>query len=125
MAAALHLATKVFGPFCRLRTPGESQDDATAVLQALSGEIWGRMRNGVAMPAVEAYGRGLRSGERGIEFYALTAPDREWGMRPYWTVPGSHFRIERDADGREVGKLQVAFVRITQDLLDAAAVINR
>jgi hypothetical protein len=122
------------GSMSRRRSSGRSvafgllagtQDDATVVLQALSGEIWGRTRNGAAVPVVEAYGRGLRRGERGIEFYALVAPDREWGMRPYWTIPGAHFRVEQDAGGREVGKLQVAFVRITQDLLDAAAVINR
>lgn len=122
MATELHVPIEVFGPFCRLRTPGDGQGDATAVLQALSGEIWGKTRNGVESPAVEAFGRGLRADEAGIEFYALSPPDVVSGPRPYWRNAGNHFRIERDAEGREIGKLQVAFVRITQDLFDA---VNR
>jgi hypothetical protein len=112
-----HIGTRVYGPFSRLKA-AKGQTAATVVKQALSGEIWGETPRYGATPAVQAYGRGLRPGESGIEFYAFAPPDTRWGS-PYWRTENEHLAIEK-AGGRAVAKLRVAFVRITQDLLDAA-----
>jgi hypothetical protein len=120
VAADHHVSTRIFGPFCRLQTPTHHQNTATAVRQALSGEVWGATANGEARPVVQAHGRALREGESGIEFYAFAPPDDRYGPRPYWGTPGEHLTIEQQDDGREVAKLRVAFVKITQDVLNAA-----
>lgn len=92
----------------------------TAVAQALSGEVWGEVpRHGIT-PTVEAYPGALREGESGIEFWAFQAPDTRYGPRPRWFRAGAFLTIEEDG-GREVAKLDVAFVKITQDLLEEAA----
>jgi hypothetical protein len=119
-----HLPARVFGPFCRLQTRTEHQDAATAVKQALSGEVWGLTAFGLSRPEVQAHGRALNDGESGIEFYALAPPDSRYGPRPYWITPGEHLTVGRLDDGREVAKLRVAFVKITQDVLDAAIKIS-
>jgi hypothetical protein len=123
MASDNYVPTRVYGPFCRLQTPTPNQDLATAVKQVLSGELWGAVSNRLAKAEVQAYGRPLAEGESGIEFYALTAPDARWGPRPCWAVPGPHLVVDKQPDGREVARLRVAFVRITQDVLHAAASI--
>jgi hypothetical protein len=119
VAADHQLSVPVFGPFCRLEAP-KGQDAETVVLQALSGEIWGEAPRTGVRPTVQAYARLLRAGERGIEFWAFQAPDTLSGPRPAWRTPGPHLAIESE-DGREVAKLRVAFVRISQDLLHASA----
>jgi hypothetical protein len=95
-------------------------DAETVVLQALSGEIWGEAPRVGFRPSVKAYARPLRPGESGIEFWAFQAPDTLFGPRPNWRTPGPHLAIGSE-DGREVAKLRVAFVRISQDLLHASA----
>jgi hypothetical protein len=115
VAADHHVNVPVYGPFCRLQA-GKGQSARTAVAQALSGEIWGEIPQHGVRPAVQAYGRPLRGGESGIEFWAFAAPDTRFGPRPYWQRPGPHLVVEHE-DGREVAKLRVAFVRVTQDLL--------
>jgi hypothetical protein len=110
----------LYGPYRRLETPGDGQNALTAVEQALSGEVWGKKVNGIWSPVVEAFGGCLRDGDTGIEFYALARPESAWG-RPKWQTVGPRLRVEVDTDGRDVAKLQVAFVKITQDLLDAIA----
>jgi hypothetical protein len=42
-----------------------------------------------------------------------------------WSTAGAHLTVERDADGREIAKLRVAFVRITQELLDVLGTTTR
>jgi hypothetical protein len=116
MATDHHLGTRVYGPFTRLEA-AKGQSPATAVPQALSGEVWGEIPRYGETAAVQAHGRALRDGESGIEFYALAPPDTRWGP-PYWRRAGEHLVVEEDG-GRPVAKLRVAFVRITQDLLDA------
>jgi hypothetical protein len=118
VAADHHQMVPIFGPFCRLEAP-KGQSAATAVLQALSGEVWGEVPRDGLRPAVQAHGRALRARESGIEFWAFQAPDTRFGPRPYWLTPGPSLVVEHDG-GREVAKLQVAFVRVTQDLLHAA-----
>jgi hypothetical protein len=109
------ISVPVYGPFCRLEaTPG--QDAATAVRQILSGEVWGRVPRNRLWPTVQAYGRPLRPGESGIEFWSFQPPDGHFGPRPQWHRPGAHLWIET-VDGREVAMMRVAFTRITQDLL--------
>lgn len=109
----------VYGPFRRLEAP-KGQTARTAVEQALSGEIWGEVpRHGIT-PTVEAYPGELKDGESGIEFWAFGRPDTRFGPRPRWFQAGAFLTIEEDG-GREVAKLLVAFVRITQDLLEEAA----
>jgi hypothetical protein len=119
--------TTVYGPFSRWETPGASgaQSLATAVKQVLSGEIWGETANGVARPKVEAHRGPIPEGKVGIEFYALAPPDSQFGPRPYWVRPGPNLSVEYDNDkGRDVAKLRVAFVKITQDLLHEASIAN-
>lgn len=115
-----HAGEAFYGPFCRLEVTEGGQLLADAVKQALSGEIWGAVPNWGGSPQVQAYGRGLRPDETGIEFWARQAPDTRHGPRPYWLRPGPHLRIEHD-NGRDLAKLRVAFVRISQDVLHAAA----
>lgn len=124
MAIDLFVPSTLYGPFRRLETSGGTQDMLTVVKQALSGEVWGMKVNGLVSPVVEAYGGPLKPDERGIEFYAFARPSSRWG-RPKWLVAGPALRIDTDAEGREIAKLQVAFVKITQELLDAATEPNR
>ncbi|HET6509633.1 MAG TPA: hypothetical protein VFG42_22740 [Baekduia sp.] len=121
MAADHQRSVPVFGPFCRLEAP-KGQDANTVVLQVLSGEIWGEEARAGDGPTVQAYARPLRAGERGIEFWAFQAPDTLFGPRPSWRTPGSHLVIESEG-GREVAKLRVAFVRVSQDLLHASTAL--
>jgi hypothetical protein len=109
----------VFGPFRRLQAE-KGQTDWAAVQQALSGEVWGEVpRNGYT-PTVEAYPGALEPGESGIEFWAFGRPDTRYGPRPRWFRSGPFLVVEPD-DGRDVAKLKVAFVKITQDLLEEAS----
>lgn len=71
-------------------------------------------------PTVEAYPGALESGESGIEFWAFERPDTRYGPRPRWFRSGAFLVVEPD-DGRDVAKLKVAFVKITQDLLEEAS----
>lgn len=115
MASDHRISVPVSGPFCRLEAiPG--QDAATAVKQMLSGEIWGRAARHGVRAAVQAYGRPLRLGERGVEFWSFQPPNERFGPRPSWYKPGPHLRIET-IDGREVAMMRVAFTRISQELL--------
>jgi hypothetical protein len=107
-----------YGPFHR-RSAAKGQDAATAVLQALSGEVWGETPRHGATPAVQAYAGSIPDGQDGIEFWARQAPDSQFGPRPFWRIPGEHLRVELEG-GREVAKLRVAFTRITQNLLSDA-----
>lgn len=115
MAADHHASAPVYGPFCRLAAR-RGQNARTTVAQALSGEIWGEVPRFGVRPAVQAYARPLRAGESGIEFWAFEAPSTRFGPRPYWSLPGPHLIVELKC-GREIAKLRVAFVRVTQDLL--------
>lgn len=62
-----------YGPFNRRETP-TTQTPALALIQAASGEVWGRTpRNGGLGPTVQAYA-GALSNYRGIEFQTSIAP---------------------------------------------------
>lgn len=76
-----------FGPFHRVRSPTQSDD--TAQLQVASQELWGRPRRGSDIPQVQSYVGPLPpSPERGIEFYASVAPDRNVAPgQARWTGP--------------------------------------
>src|ERR1044072_3743517 len=116
-----HLASTalLYGPFRRLEA-AKGQTARASIVQALSGEVWGEVpRNGFS-PAVQAYPGALRDGESGIEFWAFAPPDTRFAPQPRWFRAGAFLAIEQDG-GREVAKLKVAFVRITQDLLEEAA----
>ena len=63
----------VFGPFRRLQA-AKGQSVATAVRQALSGEVWGEVPRYGFTPTVEAYPGELKEGETGIEFWAFQPP---------------------------------------------------
>jgi hypothetical protein len=108
-----HEVRTVFGPFHRLLAPGV-QDAETVVRQALSGEVWGRAPSWGGSPAVKAYRGGLARGDRGIEFWSFQAPNTPVGSRIYWRERGPFVAVDAAS---ETAKLQVAFVRITQDLL--------
>jgi hypothetical protein len=58
--------------FCRWEST--TQTPAIAILQVLSGEIWGKTPVGGFGPVVQAYPWKLRLGERGIEFTTEVAP---------------------------------------------------
>jgi hypothetical protein len=109
----------LYGPFHRLEAP-RGQPVRAAVLQALSGEVWGEVPRYGLTPTVEAYPGRLQTGATGIEFWAFQRPDTRYGPRPRWFRAGPALRLEFD-DGRDVAKLHVAFVLITQDLLEEAA----
>ena len=103
----------VYGPFHRLLAPNV-QDTATVVKQILSGELWGSPARWGNSPAVRAYAGTLPPGESGIEFWSFQAPESPHPYRVYWRTPGRFVTIDNT---NEVAKLQVAFVRIAQDLL--------
>lgn len=103
----------VFGPFHRLVAP-KVQDAETVVKQLLSGEIWGRPARWGYSPTVKAYAGALTAGESGIEFWSFQRPASPHAHRVYWRTGGRFVTIDHS---NEVAKLQVAFVRITQDLL--------
>ena len=113
------MTATVYGPFRRLEAP-KGQTARAAVDQALSGEVWGEVPRYGMTPTVQAYPGALRAGETGIEFWAFGPPDTRYGPQPRWFRAGAFLTIEEDGD-REVAKLKVAFVRITQDLLEEAA----
>jgi len=58
--------------FCRLEST--TQTPVIAVLQVLSGEIWGKNPRGGFCPVVQAYPWPLRPRQRGIEFTTRIAP---------------------------------------------------
>jgi hypothetical protein len=91
------------------------QDAPTAVRQLLSGEIWGRRSRFDLAPKVRAYRGPLRDGQRGIEFWSFQAPDHPFGPRAHWSSAGPFVTIDSTS---ETARLKVAFVRITQDLLE-------
>ena len=95
-----------FGPFHRLASP--TQDDATALLQQESQEIWGRPRKDSDIPQVQAYNGGLPKDAKGIEFVTETAPDRGT-IHPRWTGPRQGVTIE---DG--FAKISCRITRNTQ-----------
>jgi hypothetical protein len=102
-----------FGPFHRLVAP-KVQDTETVVKQLMSGEIRGRPPSWGGSPAVKAYPGTLTPGDSGIEFWSFQAPDSPSGPRAYWRTDGPFVTIDQTKD---VARLHVAFVRITQDLL--------
>jgi hypothetical protein len=102
----------VFGPFHRLLAP-DVQDAPTMVKQLLSGELWGRAPRSGGLPRAKAYPRRLPHGASGFEFWAFQAPDIRYGARRFWYSAGPYLAIDVS---HEVVRLQIAFVRITQDL---------
>ncbi len=90
------------------------QDAHTAVKQLLSGEIWGRPARWGHSPTVKAYAGALTPGQSGIEFWSFQAPASPHAHRVYWRTGGRFVTFD---NSNEVAKLQVAFVRVTQDLL--------
>ncbi len=105
----------VYGPFHRLEAD-LTQDAATAVRQLLSGEVWGKCEPFGLLPKVKAYRGPLREGDSGVEFWAFQAPDHPHGPRGHWSSPSKYVTIDHET---ETAKLSVAFVRVTQDLLEA------
>jgi len=61
----------MIGPFFRPET--DTQTPAVALLQVLSGEVWGRTPQYGFEPTVQAYA-GKLNGRRGIEFVTGVAP---------------------------------------------------
>jgi hypothetical protein len=79
-----------YAPFCRLET--KNQTSADAVKQQSSMEVWGKSGIWGTLPAVRAYRRSLKDGERGVEFATPIKPNP--GGTPYeakWyeTTPGA------------------------------------
>jgi hypothetical protein len=60
------------GPFFRRETP-RTQTASLALMQVVTGEIWGRTPRGGMEPTVQAYA-GSIGNQRGIEFTTETAP---------------------------------------------------
>lgn len=81
--------------------------------QLLSGEIWGRRPSWGGSPYVKAYAGKLPDAVSGIEFWAFQAPDTPHGPRIAWRTAGPSVTMDKRND---TVKLQVAFVRVTQDL---------
>lgn len=79
----------------------------------LSGEVWGLPSGWGGSPAVKAYAGSLPKGASGVEFWAFQPPDAPHGPRSYWRTAGEFLTVDGDV---AVVKLQIAFVRITQDL---------
>jgi hypothetical protein len=92
----------------------DAQDAETVVNQVLSGEVWGRAPSWGGSPAVKAYPGALRAGDSGIEFWAFQPPDSPAGPRAYWRTTGPFLALD---EANDLVMLQVAFVRVTQDLL--------
>jgi hypothetical protein len=89
----------IFGIFFRLES--STQTSAIAVLQALSGEIWGRTPRYSFEPAVKAYAGRLME-RRGIEFTTKIAPHptgSPFEARWYLTrTPGVELRRKHGED---------------------------
>lgn len=90
------------------------QDTETVLKQLMTGQIWGRPTRWGDSPAVKAYAGALQAGDTGIEFWSFQAPESPHAHRVYWRTSGPFVTIDNSND---VAKLQVAFVRITQNLL--------
>lgn len=106
-----HTDKTVYGPFYRLLAP--TQTARTVLDQLSNGQIWGRAPSWNGPPAVKAHVGSIPDGDSGIEFWAFQAPDSPYGTRAFWRRPGPEVHLD---DGGDLVKLNVAFVRITQDL---------
>ena len=62
-----------YGPFHRLRSPTQTDEDAD--LQAATSELWGRPRQFSDIPQVQAWVGPLPEGESGVEFTTDVPPD--------------------------------------------------
>jgi len=109
---ANHDVRTVFGPFHRLLAD-KVQDEETARKQLESGEIWGRKPSWGGSAAVKAFPGSLKGTDRGIEFWSFQAPDTPAGPRIYWRSDGPFVTVDA---GSDTARLQVAFVRIRQDV---------
>jgi len=107
-----HVTRAVYGPFHRLLAP-DVQDAPTVVKQLLSGEIWGYTPSWGGSAAAKAYAGALGEDASGIEFWTFQTPDSPQGPRVYWRTAGPFVTIDQ---AKDVVRLRVAFVRITQDL---------
>jgi hypothetical protein len=89
----------IFGIFFRLESP--TQTPAIAVLQALSGEIWGKTPRYGIEPTVQAYA-GRLTARRGIEFTTEIEPHpigSPFEARWYLTrTPGVELRRNDEED---------------------------
>jgi hypothetical protein len=101
----------VYGPFHRREAP-TGQDPATVVKQVLTGELWGHAPRYGGAPCVKAYPDGLPGGASGVEFWSFAEPDIV-GPRVYWRMAKPFVLVDTVQD---VVKLELAFVKITQDL---------
>lgn len=54
----------------------------------------------------------MPGGESGFEFWSFAEPD-DFGPRVFWRYGGPYVAVDTE---RDVVKIQLAFVRITQDL---------
>jgi hypothetical protein len=104
------LQRDVFGPFHRLESP--TQDTATLVKQVLNGELWGGVPTWGGPPYVKAIAGALHERSSGFEFWAFQPPDSS-GPKPKWRFPGPFLVVDSQLG---IVKLQIAFVRVTQDL---------
>lgn len=98
------------GPFHRLESP--TQTAAIAVLQVNSGEIWGQSARGSDIPSVKAYRKALPSGERGIEFTTVVAPQVGSGT-PYeahWYYPNTPGVQHKTKDSQDYAVITAAVV---------------
>jgi hypothetical protein len=109
-AAPPVLQRDVFGPFHRLESP--TQNTATLIKQVLSGELWGSVPTWGGPPYVKAIAGALDKDSSGFEFWAFQPPSNG-GPKPQWRWPGPYVVVDSQLD---IVKLQIAFVRVSQDL---------
>jgi hypothetical protein len=102
---------EVFGPFHRREAP-TGQDTEALIRQVLTGELWGLAPRTGGDPRVKAFRGSLPDDQSGFEFWAFAAPD-DFGPRVFWRSPRRYVTVDT---GENVVKLQLAFVKITQDL---------
>ena len=94
-----------YGPFHRLRSPTQTDEDAD--LQAATSELWGRPRQFSDIPQVQAWVGPLPEGESGVEFTTAVPPD------PF--LPPGHARWTGPRDGVRVeGEFAKISVRLTR-----------
>jgi len=84
--------------YFRLESPTQTKQDA--ILQAQSGEVWGREARGSHLLCVKAYRGSLPGDRRGIDFATRVLPERGAGT-PYearWYYPQTPGTMLRTRD---------------------------
>lgn len=105
-----------YGPFNRQES--QSQSPEVALLQQISGQLWGRIpRWGLDQPVVQAYRGPLPEGQRGIEFYTNVPPEPQAHSLPNsadWRGPRDGVTTWTDQNGTDWARIDINMTKNTQ-----------